>query len=368
MPEHSASVEGMRGSHRPVPRFSHSLPAMQYRNVCLEALAYTLPDEIVSSTEIETRLAPLYTRLRLPEGRLELMTGIAQRRFWPQGLLPSHASALTAQKAIGAAGIDRQLIGALVHGSVCRDHLEPATACAVHQRLGLSGDCLLYDVSNACLGLLNGVVQVANMIELGQIRAGLVVGTESSRALVENTIRRLNADSSLTRSDVKLAVASLTIGSGSAAILLVDRALSRTGNSLLGGVVRSDTQFSKLCQSAPDETLAGDSTGPLMWTDSESLMHEGIRVAKEAFSQFLGQFDWEPDSLQKVFCHQVGRIHRKMLFEALGLDPGATSPPSSSSATPARWRCPSPPPWESNATTWPRAIASPSWASARASM
>jgi acyl-CoA:acyl-CoA alkyltransferase len=49
---------------------------MQYHNVCLEAIAYTLPDEVVTSAEIEARLEPLYTRLRLPEGRLELMTGI----------------------------------------------------------------------------------------------------------------------------------------------------------------------------------------------------------------------------------------------------------------------------------------------------
>ena len=67
---------------------------------------------------------------------------------------------------------------------------EPATACTVHHRLGLPNDCLIYDVSNACLGILNGIVQVANMIELGQIRAGLVVGTEGGRQLVETTIAR----------------------------------------------------------------------------------------------------------------------------------------------------------------------------------
>ena len=36
---------------------------------------------------------------------------------------------------------------------------------------------MAFDVSNACLGLLSGMLQVANMIELGQIRAGVVVGT-----------------------------------------------------------------------------------------------------------------------------------------------------------------------------------------------
>ncbi len=227
---------------------------MKYENVCLEAVSHSLPEEIVTSAEIESRLAPLYTRLRLPEGRLELMTGIAQRRFWPPGDPPSRMSVATAEKALHRSGIDRRLIGALVHGSVCRDFLEPATACGVHHRLGLLDRCAVYDVSNACLGLLNGVVQVANMIELGQIRAGLVVGTENGRDLVESTIAHLNAADSLSRQDIKAAFASLTIGSGSAAILLCDRELSRTGNRLLGGAMHTSTEHSDLCQGGQSGT------------------------------------------------------------------------------------------------------------------
>ena len=187
--------------------------AMRYHTVCLESIGYTLPDEIVTSAEIEERLSPLYERLRLPPGRLELITGIRERRFWAPGTVPSDKSAETAEKTIVAAGIDRREIGALIHGSVCRDHLEPATACRVHHLLNLPSSCQIYDLSNACLGLLNGVVQVANMIELGQIRAGLIVGTESSRSLVETTIAELNANTSLTRETIKPALASLTIGS-----------------------------------------------------------------------------------------------------------------------------------------------------------
>jgi 3-oxoacyl-[acyl-carrier-protein] synthase-3 len=150
---------------------------MHFEHVCIESLGVTLPPEVVTSAHLERRLEPLYQRLRLPEGRLELMTGIRERRFWPAGTLPSTKSIESAEKAIQIAGIDRDLIGALIHGSVCRDHLEPATASGVHHGLGLSPQCLIYDVSNACLGLLNGMLQIASMIELGQIRAGLVVGT-----------------------------------------------------------------------------------------------------------------------------------------------------------------------------------------------
>jgi 3-oxoacyl-[acyl-carrier-protein] synthase-3 len=293
---------------------------MKYRHVCLESLGYTLPDQIVTSDEIEARLAPLYQRLRLPAGRLELMSGIRQRRFWPVGTLPSQGSVASAQRAIGAAGIARKQIGALVHASVCRDYLEPATASRVHHELGLPEECLVYDVSNACLGLLDGMLQVANMIELGQIAAGLVVGTEDARHLVETTIAALNADLSLSREDVKRAVASLTIGSGSVAVVLVHRAISRTGNRLVSATALARTAAHALCHSDRDQAVAGGMQ-PLMETDSERLMHEGIAAGAAAFATFLEDAGWSLEDIDKTVCHQVGAAHRKLMLESLGIDP-----------------------------------------------
>lgn len=298
---------------------------MRFQNVCLESLGYTLPDEIVTSAEIERRLQPLYERLRLPEGRLELMTGIRERRFWPPGTLPSTKSIESGEQALAAAGIDRSLIGALVHGSVCRDHLEPATACAVHHGLQLSEECAIYDVSNACLGLLNGMLQIANMIELGQIRAGMVVGTESSRPLVETTIRQLNQDPTLTRAQMKLAVASLTIGSGSCAMVLVDRELSRTGTRLTTGVSRAFTAHHELCHNGSDDAV-GAGMAPLMDTDSERLLLEGVAAARRTFEGYLAETGWTRDQIDKTFCHQVGSAHKRLLFEQLSLSPSIDFP------------------------------------------
>ncbi|HAY82260.1 MAG TPA: 3-oxoacyl-ACP synthase III [Planctomycetaceae bacterium] len=292
---------------------------MHYHNVCLDSFGYTLPQQVVTSSDIETQLAPLYQRLRLPEGRLELITGIRERRVWADGTLPSEKSIESAEKAIRASGIDRSEVGALIHASVCRDHLEPATACAVHHQLGLPAHCIVYDISNACLGLLNGMVQIANMIELGQIRAGLVVGTESSRGLMETTIASLNADTSLTRRQIKLAVASLTIGSGSCAMLLTDRELSPTGNRLYAVASQANTKHHRLCESGRDEA-ADAGMHPLMQTDSERLMKEGIDTGVATFARFLQAAELSVDALEKTFCHQVGVTHRKMMLEAMGIE------------------------------------------------
>src|SRR5262245_52759443 len=111
---------------------------MRYQHVCVEALTYTLPPHVVTSAEVESRLAPVYEKFHLPAGRLELMTGIRERRFWDRSVLPGTISAATAERALLASRLDRRHIGCLVHGSVCRDRLEPATANAVHHMLKLA--------------------------------------------------------------------------------------------------------------------------------------------------------------------------------------------------------------------------------------
>src|SRR4051812_41810742 len=286
---------------------------MHFRRVYIESFGYTLPEEVVTTAELERRLAPLYERLRLPEGRLELMTGIRERRFFPPGTRPSTISIESARRAIEASGIDYRFFGALFHGSVCRDFLEPATACRVHHGLSLPNDATIYDVSNACLGLLNGIVQVASMIELGQIRAGVVVGTECGRELVENTIELLNADTALTRESVKNSIASLTIGSASVAIVLCDEELSKTGNRLTTAAAYCDTSQHDLCQSRGLKAI--------MQTDSEELMRQGIAAGAQTFDRFLAAAGWEPEDIDRTFCHQVGVAHRKLMFESLGLKP-----------------------------------------------
>ena len=290
---------------------------MKFENVCLESIGAVIPEESWTSDQIERELAPLYGRLKLPEGRLALMSGIQERRVWSPGTLPSGPSIRSAQHAIESADIDPSLIGCLIHASVCRDFLEPATASRVHHGLPLSGDCWVYDVSNACLGLMNGAIQIASMIECGAISAGLVVGTENSRPLLETTIANLNSDQSLTRKTVKPAFASLTIGSGSCALLLVHKSLSKSGSAVCAAVAEARTEHHELCCS--DQDSAGSEMQPLMDTDSEKLMAEGIATGVAALQKLLSESGWSREEIHRTVCHQVGGRHRSAMLEAMGL-------------------------------------------------
>lgn len=296
---------------------------VRFDNVCLKSIGAVIPDEIMTSTAVEQRLRPLYTRLKLPEGRLELMSGIDQRRVWRSGTMPSGPSIRSGNHAIEAAGIDRHRIGCLIHASVCRDFLEPATASKVHHGLSLSSDCWVYDVSNACLGLINGAVQIAMMIESGAIEAGIVVGTENSRMLLEQTIHHLNNDTSLTRKSVKPAFASLTIGSGSCAWLLTHRELCSDGTTINASIAEARTEFHDLCQS--DDDAAGALMQPLMDTDSERLMAEGIKTGVAAFAKLQTEWNQDTGGIDRTVCHQVGSRHREAMLASMNLSPDTDS-------------------------------------------
>jgi len=288
---------------------------MRFSNVCLESIEVSLPQEMWTSAQIEERLRPLYERLRLPFGRLELMTGIRERRMWPDGTRPSDASAAAGRAVLGTTGVRREDIGLFIHAAVSRDMLEPATASFAHRKIGLPASIQSFDVSNACLGFLNSVVVAASMIESGQIRAALVAAGENGRPLVEETVRTL-LSGTYDRNAIKPFFANLTIGCGAVAAVICHRDLAGSGSHrLIGGVCRAATEHSELCQG--DTASQG---GLAMQTDSERLLEAGVSLAGETWAEFTAATGWTAQTVDRAICHQVGSAHRRRLFEAVGLD------------------------------------------------
>ena len=292
----------------------------RYQHVCLESFGYVLPENVVTSAQIEQELAPVYERFGVHEGRLELMTGIRERRFWDQGTLPSDASSRAGRRAMEASGVSPEEIECLIHASVSRDFLEPATASVVHDNLSLSPRAVIYDISNACLGFLNGVISLANMVELGQVKRGLIVAGESSRNLVRTTIDQLLKATKLSRQEFKVAFASLTIGSGAVGLVMAHESVSRSGHHLLGGAVRTASEHNDLCRSSTDTGFDAQASMS-MQTHAETLLVSGCRLAQDTWHAFKQALGWSGDDVDRTYCHQVGVTHRDELCKALELDP-----------------------------------------------
>jgi len=290
---------------------------MKYSRVCLHSFGYELPPHVVTSADLEQQLSSVYRRLKLPEGRLELMSGIRSRRFWNPETLPSEGAVLAGRKALLASGLTASDIDFMVFTSVSRDMMEPATASFVHQGLGLGSRCQIFDISNACLGFLNGMLMLANMIELGQVRHGLIVASETAEDLVCSTIEKLQTDETLTRKTIKPAFASLTIGSGAVALVMGSKKVQDTGHRLVGGSWRANTRHNDLCRGGQQQ----ETQGTIMTTDSEMLLEKGVETAGFCWQDFQKETGWDKEKIDRFFCHQVGQAHARKLFSTLELDP-----------------------------------------------
>jgi len=294
---------------------------MRYSRVYVDAIGYELPPVVVTSRELEARLGALYEALHLSEGQLEALTGISERRWWDPGYPLSEGATAAARHALDASRVRPEDLDVLIYAGVCRELFEPATACRVAATLGVGPDTAVHDVSNACLGVLNGMVDVANRIELGQARAGLVVSCETAREINDITIERMLASRSM--EDFKLSLATLTGGSGAVAVLLTDGSFSpEKRRRLLGGVIQTAPQFHTLCRWGL-ETL---NTLPLAHyfaqfasTDAAAVLKHGVELGSRTWAAFLRKLGWVNDQIDKVICHQVGSGHRETILKALGI-------------------------------------------------
>ena len=135
---------------------------MEFENVSVVSVAHAVPPHRVSSEWIDDQLSQTMDRLGVHKGLLEQLSGIVARKFWDEGIQPSDVAADAARQALSKAGVEADQIGLLINTSVCRDWIEPSTACIVHGKLGLSSDCISYDLGNACLAFMNGMDTAAH--------------------------------------------------------------------------------------------------------------------------------------------------------------------------------------------------------------
>ncbi|PKG39581.1 3-oxoacyl-ACP synthase III [Psychromonas sp. Urea-02u-13] len=292
---------------------------MKYSRVFINSFAYELAPEVVTSRELESRLAPLYQKLRIPMGQLAALTGIEERRWWPKDHRLSDGAIEAAKKSIAETDININDIGAVVYTGVCRDQHEPATACRIAAELGVDKSTAIYDISNACLGVLSGILDVANRIELGQIKAGLVVSCESARHIVDITIDNMLENQNI--QNFAQSLATLTGGSGAVAVLLTDGSLplkNERQHKLLGASHLSAPEHHDLCKWGLQE-VGLKLHREYMRTDAVPLLKEGVALAHDTWKHFLAQRDWVADQVDKVICHQVGSANQKQVLSALNI-------------------------------------------------
>lgn len=287
---------------------------MKYSKVYLESIGYEMAPLVVTSRELERRLAPVYEKLNISEGMLENLTGIRERRWWEPGYPLSKGAIAAAKKALTASNVKPEDIGVIIYASVCQEGFEPATACRVADALGIDPDAKVYDISNACLGAVNGMIDIANSIELGHCRAGMVVSCESAREVNEASINHILENP--TMENVIEALTTFTGGSGASAIILSDGSFSNPApHRLAGGVSCVAPQFHGLCRwwmKPEGEGIYKEASS----TDSMGVLKNGLDLLKKTWGKFEQDLGW---TIDKTVCHQVSAKNQEEARKIMGI-------------------------------------------------
>lgn len=263
------------------------------------------PNE-VTSADIDERLSSVYEKVGSVKGLLEGLAGIRARRQWDEGFSFMEAAAMAGEKALVASGVDRSKIGLLIDTSVCRERLEPSSAVTVCDLLGLPSTAINFDLSNACLGFLNAIHVAGSMIESGSIDYALIVDGEGTNEIEAATMARLHAPDAQ-MADLYSNFASLTLGSGSAAMVLGRHSENSGSHRVTQGFFRAETKHHNLCVGSLQE----------MRTDTAALLAAGTALSKTAWD------DSEIDDANGADCfiiHQISSVHTNAMIDILGLD------------------------------------------------
>jgi 3-oxoacyl-[acyl-carrier-protein] synthase-3 len=280
-----------------------------YRNTTLLSVSRIEAPVVVTSPELDARLGDVYQRVGLRAGLLERVVGIRERRWWNEDMTFIDGAATAAAKAISASGIDAADFGLMVNTSIGRMHLEPSTAVAVHDAVGLPPSCQNFDVTNACLGFVNGIEVAGAMIDAGMTEYALVVNGEDSRSVQEATIARL-MQPGVTSKDVIAEFAAFTLGSGAAAVVLGRADRHPEGHRVVTAVSRAATEHHQLC--------IGDNS--VMTTDLKGLLDAGLQLSEDLWRDAAEELGWT-EGADRYVIHQVSQVHTDAICTRLRLDP-----------------------------------------------
>lgn len=282
--------------------------SFEFSRAALLAVTEVEAPREVTSQDLDEQLADVLTRLRLPASLLQRVAGVRSRRFWDETRDFQEAAADAGTAALAAAGVDRERVGLLLNTSVTRATLEPSVAVRIHDLMGLPTSATNFDITNACLGFVNGLMLAATMVDAGQIDYAVVVASEDATKVQEATVRNLHADTT-DRGNFMEQFASLTLGCGAAAAVVGSIEDHPDAHRILRGITRAGTDHHGLC--------VGDHNG--MYTDSTALLNDGLELVMDAWRDTPDAWGW-PD-MDRYITHQVSQLHTDAITEHAQLDP-----------------------------------------------
>lgn len=142
-------------------------------NVEIKCIATCLPEKVVEMTSFADKFGEKVVDETIKG------SGIERLHVAAIGETTADLCQRAAELLFEKENIDRSTIDGVVMVTLTPDYFEPASSCVLQGKLGLSNDCVCFDISYACSGYIYGIFQAATLIGSGACKNVLVMAGDT---------------------------------------------------------------------------------------------------------------------------------------------------------------------------------------------
>ncbi|MGO4158560.1 beta-ketoacyl-ACP synthase III [Cupriavidus sp. YAF13] len=256
-----------------------------------------LPPRRVTNQDIAAQLAE--KGIETSDEWIFSRSGISARHWAEPDVTSSDLAVKAAERALEAAGIDRQSIDLIIVATSTPDFVFPSTACLVQQKLGITNNCAAFDLQAVCSGFVYALATAEKFIRSGSHRNALVIGSEVFSRILDFNDR----------------TTCVLFGDGAGAVVL--SASEEPG--ILSSAMHSDgSHVDILC--VPGNVSGGNITGnPFLHMDGQAVFKLAVTVLDKVAREALAGAQFPAEKVDWLIPHQANIRIMQSTAKKLGL-------------------------------------------------
>lgn len=268
----------------------------------ITGMGHYLPEQIVTSEEIEERIKP-QLEFSLSKGTIQKLSGVKERRHVTNGVHPSDLAFMASKIALEQAEVRPQDIDLIIFAACTKDVGEPATANILQDKLKAS-NASVFDAQNACNSFVNALDIADSFIRTGKCKTGLIASGEVLSAFIDWDIKK--------KKEMETGFAGLTLGDGGGAFVI--KGTKDPNRGIQSTYFKSIGSLWNLATVMGGGTVAPrDQKSTYFKSRSKELLKFAFDKIPEVVDQFLKNCGWNPRDIDLIFPHQASEgIIRKV--------------------------------------------------------
>ena len=233
-----------------------------------------IPEQVLTNADLEKMV-------ETTDEWIQSRTGIRERRIVPMDspIKASDMGAAAAKHAMARAGVGPEEIDGIICGAICADKQFPSTACFIQAKIG-ARNAFAYDVTAACAGFVFAMSIAAPLVESGQCRNVLVIGSELLSRIVDWKDRNT----------------CILFGDGAGAVVL---GRGPQGRGVLQSQLKSDGTLGEILYVDPPGVNRG------VFMDGKQVFKSAVTVIADIVTSTLAKSGYSIEDLDLLVMHQA---------------------------------------------------------------